>query len=81
MLESQYERLRMHSSDAWFFFDFDSIEPLNGLKFAAHAVWLVKSVTGEDVSINHLAELAKAVSVESELTGDVAFLTALALYK
>ena len=81
MLESQYERLRMHSSDAWFFFDFDSIEPLNGLKYAAHAVWLVKSVTGEDVSLNHLAELAKAVSVESELTGDIAFRTTLALYK
>jgi len=81
MLESQYERLRMHSSDAWFFFDFDSIEPLNGLKYAAHAVWLVRSVTGEDVSINLLDELAKAVHVESELTGDAAFRAALALYE
>ena len=80
MIESQYERLRMHSSDAWFFFDFDSIEPMNGLKYAAHAVWLVKSVTGEDVSVNLLSELAKAVDVESELTGDAAFRTALALY-
>ena len=81
MLESQYERLRMHSSDAWFFFDFASIEPLNGLKYAAHAVWLVRSVTGEDVSTDLLSELAKAVSVESELTGDAAFRTALALYE
>jgi len=81
MLKSQYERLRMHSSDAWFFFDFASIEPLNGLKYAAHAVWLVRSVTGEDVSTNLLSELAKAVSVESELTGDAAFRTALALYE
>jgi alpha-amylase/alpha-mannosidase (GH57 family) len=81
MLESQYERLRMHSSDAWFFFDFASIEPLNGLKYAAHAVWLVRSVTGEDVSTNLLSELSKAVSVESELTGDAAFRTALALYE
>jgi len=81
MLESQYERLRMHSSDAWFFFDFASIEPLNGLKYAAHAVWLVRSITGEDVSVNLLSELAKAVSVESEITGDVAFHTALALYE
>jgi len=80
MLESQYERLRMHSSDAWFFFDFDGIEPMNGLKYAAHAVWLVKSVTGEDVSVNLLSELAKAVNVESELTGDTAFRTALAYY-
>jgi alpha-amylase/alpha-mannosidase (GH57 family) len=80
MLESQYERLRMHSSDAWFFFDFNSIEPMNSLKYAAHAVWLVKSVTGEDVSLNLLSELAKAVNVESELTGDAAFRTALSLY-
>ncbi|MCD6576697.1 MAG: DUF3536 domain-containing protein [Anaerolineaceae bacterium] len=81
MLESQYERLRMHSSDAWFFFDFDSIEPLNGLKYAAHAVWLVKSVTGEDVSANLISELEKAVSVDSGLTGDNAFRTSLALYE
>jgi hypothetical protein len=80
MLESQYERLRMHSSDAWFFFDFDSIEPLNGLKYAAHAVWLMRSVIGEDVSVPILDELGKAVSVESEITGDAAFRTALAMY-
>jgi len=80
MLESQFERLRMHSSDAWFFFDFDSIEPLNGLKYAAHAVWLVQSVIGEDVSAHILEELGKAVSVESEITGDAAFRTALAMY-
>ena len=78
MLESQYERLRMHSSDAWFFFDFDSIEPLNGLKYAAHAVWLVKCVTGEDVSTSLLKGLSEAVSDESGLTGDVAFRTVLA---
>ena len=81
MLESQFERLRMHSSDAWFFFDFDSIEPLNGLKYAARAVWLVRSVIGEDVSAHLLGELAKAVSVESEITGDVAFRTALSMYE
>jgi hypothetical protein len=81
MLESQYERLRMHSSDAWFFFDFDSIEPLNGLKYAAHAVWLVRSVTGEDISIPFLNGLSEAVSDESGLTGDAAFRTALALYE
>ncbi len=81
MLESQYERLRMHSSDAWFFFGFANIEPINSLKYAAHAVWLVRSVTGEDVSINLLSELEKAVSVKSDLTGDVAFRRALASYE
>jgi len=81
MLESQYERLRMHSSDAWFFSDFDSIESLNGLKYAAHAVWLVKSVTGEDISIPLLNGLSEAVSEKSGLTGDAAFRTTLSLYK
>ena len=80
MLDAQFERLRMHSSDAWFFFDFDSIEPLNGLKYAAHAVWLVRSVTGEDVSAPLLNELAKASSDETGLTGDAAFRKTLALY-
>ncbi|MDO9545414.1 MAG: DUF3536 domain-containing protein [Pelolinea sp.] len=80
MLDAQFERLRMHSSDAWFFFDFDSIEPLNGLKYAVHAVWLVRSVTGEDISIPLLNELAKASSNETGLNGDAVFRRTLAVY-
>jgi alpha-amylase/alpha-mannosidase (GH57 family) len=80
MLDSQFERLRMHSSDAWFFFDFDSIEPLNGLKYAAHAVWLARSVTGKDVSAPLLSDLALASSDETGLSGDAAFLKILNSY-
>ncbi|MCD6356900.1 MAG: DUF3536 domain-containing protein, partial [Anaerolineaceae bacterium] len=81
MLEAQFDRLRMHSSDAWFFFDFDSIEPLNGLKYAAHAVMLVKSITGLDVSAPLCPVLAQAIDKESGLTGDSAFRRVLAQYK
>jgi len=80
LLDSQFNRLRMHSSDAWFFFDFDSIEPLNGLKYAAHAVWLVRSATGIDVSAPLLCDLSKASSDETGLSGDAAFSKILSAY-
>jgi alpha-amylase/alpha-mannosidase (GH57 family) len=80
LLDSQYERLRMHSSDAWFFFDFDSIEPLNGLKYAAHAVWLARSVTGIDVSTPLLNGLAGASSNDTGISGDSAFRKILSSY-
>lgn len=73
LLEAEFERLRMHSSDAWFFFDFDSIEPLNGLKYAAHAVWLVEQAIGENLSQPLCSILAGAKDKTSGLTGDVAF--------
>ena len=63
-----------------FFFDFDSIEPLNGLKYAAQAVWLTKSVTENDVSAPLLSGLEKAFSEESGLTGDAVFRKILDLY-
>jgi len=80
MLEAQFNRLRMHSSDAWFFFDFDSIEPLNGLKYAVHAVCLARDITGKDASQPLLPILADAMDDESGLTGDVAFRRVMAQY-
>jgi hypothetical protein len=80
LLDAQFERLRMHSSDAWFFFDFDSIEPLNGLKYAAHAVWLMQQATGDDLSLPLRPILAKAQDEKSGLTGDAAFQHAMAEY-
>jgi len=73
LLAMQAERLRMHSSDAWFFFDFDSLEPLNALKYAAHAVQLLMHAGGEDISRPLLPILAPAVSEKTGLTGDQAF--------
>lgn len=74
LLRAQYERLRMLSSDAWFFYDLDRIEPLNALKYAAHAVQLVEQAVGIDPTDGLIDIISQAKSELSGLTGDMAFL-------
>ena len=74
LLQAQFERLRMFSSDAWFFFDLDRIEPLNALKYAAHAANLVEQATGQDPSDGLISIISEARSELSGLTGEMAFL-------
>ena len=74
LVEAQFERLRMFSSDAWFFFDLDRIEPLNALKYAAHAANLVEQATGQDPSDGLISLISEARSKLSGLTGDMVFL-------
>ena len=74
LLEAQYERLRMFSSDAWFFYDLDRIEPLNALKYAAHAAGLIERATGTDPSQELIAVASRARSEVSSLTADIMFL-------
>ncbi len=74
LVEAQFERLRMFSSDAWFFYDLDRIEPLNALKYAAHAASLVEKATGQDPSDGLITIISEAKSEISSLTGDLAFL-------
>ncbi len=74
LLKAQFERLRMLSSDAWFFYDLDRIEPLNALKYAAHAVFLVEQATGVDPTEGLIDIISQAKSELSGLTGDMAFL-------
>jgi hypothetical protein len=74
LVEAQFERLRMFSSDAWFFFDLDRIEPLNALKYAAHAANLVEQATGQDPSDGLISIISQAHSELSGLTGDMVFL-------
>jgi len=74
LLEAQYERLRMFSSDAWFFYDLDRIEPLNALKYAAHAAGLVERATGTDPSRELIDIAAHARSEISSLSADIMFL-------
>lgn len=74
LVKAQFERLRMFSSDAWFFFDLDRIEPLNALKYAAHAANLVEQATGQDPSAGLISIISKARSELSGLTGEMAFL-------
>lgn len=74
LLEAECDRLRMFSSDAWFFFDLDRIEMLNALKYAAHAAGLVEQATGANPAYGVIDILAQAHSEVSSLTGDIAFL-------
>ena len=74
LIQAQFERLRMFSSDAWFFFDLDRIEPLNALKYAAHATNLVEQATGQDPSNGLISIISQARSELSGLTGEMAFL-------
>jgi len=74
LVQAQFERLRMFSSDAWFFFDLDRIEPLNALKYAAHATNLVEQATGQDPSDGLITIISEAHSELSGLTGEMAFL-------
>jgi len=74
LLEAQYERLRMFSSDAWFFYDLDRIEPLNALKYAAHATGLVERAIGHDPAYALIDIAARARSEISSLTADIMFL-------
>jgi alpha-amylase/alpha-mannosidase (GH57 family) len=50
ILRSEFERQRMFASCAWFFEDFDRIEPQNAVKYAANAIHLAQEATGENYS-------------------------------
>jgi hypothetical protein len=80
LLAAQHERLRMFSSDAWFFYDLDRIEPLNALKYAAHAAYLTKLACGRDVSQDLLPIISRAQSQQSGLHGDMAYLSYLSRF-
>ncbi len=73
LLAAQYERLRMFTSCAWFFEDFDRIEPRNNVLYAAQAVWLTKHATGNDLSEKAVGWLKTVTSVRSGITADVIF--------
>lgn len=49
LLRSQFERQRMFASCAWFFEDFDRIEPQNAVRYAANAIHLAQKATGTDL--------------------------------
>jgi alpha-amylase/alpha-mannosidase (GH57 family) len=50
LLDSQLERMRMFTSCGWFFNQFNRIETLNNLAYAAQAVVLTYKATGVDLS-------------------------------
>ena len=73
LLKAQYERQRMFTSCAWFFDDFDRIEPRNNVAYAAAAVWLTEKATGSKMPDELLAPLRNVKSWRSGLTADLVF--------
>jgi hypothetical protein len=73
LLESQRERQRMFTSCAWFFEDFDRIEPRNNLAYAAQAVRLVRIATGDDLAPRFMVDLQNVVSPRTGLRADHVF--------
>jgi alpha-amylase/alpha-mannosidase (GH57 family) len=73
LLQSQYERQRMHTSCGWFFEDLDRIEPRNNIAYAAQAVALVEQGAGAKLQ-QHAAKLfAQSKSPVTGVPGDVMF--------
>ena len=73
LLEAQYERQRMFASCAWFFEDFDRIEPRNAVAYATQAARLTCQATGVDLSEQLVKNLSKVTSSRTALKGDTVF--------
>jgi alpha-amylase/alpha-mannosidase (GH57 family) len=67
LLAAQFQRQRMFTSCAWFFEDFDRIEPKNNVRYAAQAVWLTQLASGVDLHSFALSELEHVKSWRSGL--------------
>ncbi len=70
LLAAQFQRQRMFTSCAWFFEDFDRIEPRNNVKYAAQAVWLTRLATGVDLDAQAMHYLEAVKSWRSSITAD-----------
>ncbi len=73
LLKSQWERQRMYASCAWFFEDFDRIEPQNAVIYAAQAIFLARKASGVDLAPHFVRDLGRVVSSRSGLSGDQVF--------
>ena len=72
LLRSQFERQRMFASCAWFFEDFDRIEPQNAVKYAAFAIHLAEKATHSQLSGDVIPAFEKVRSNRSDINaGDV----------
>jgi hypothetical protein len=65
--------MKMFASDAWFFDEFDRIEPRNAIHYAAYSAWLVKQATGKDVFSPLKDDLSQVISLDGKISGDAVF--------
>jgi len=73
LLEAQRQRQRMFTSCGWFFEDFDRIEPLNNVAYAAQAVRLARQATGVDLEPQTARDLQRVSSLRLQLSADAVF--------
>jgi alpha-amylase/alpha-mannosidase (GH57 family) len=73
LLRAQLNKQRMFTSCAWFFDDFDRLEPRFVVVAAAQAVWWTKIATGVDLIPQAREWLGMVRSWRSGLRGDVVF--------
>jgi alpha-amylase/alpha-mannosidase (GH57 family) len=73
LLRSQFERQRMFASCAWFFEDFDRIEPQNAARYAAFAVHLAEKATHSQLTRDLLPAFEKVKSNRSDLNAGEVF--------
>jgi alpha-amylase/alpha-mannosidase (GH57 family) len=74
LFESQWERQRMYTSCAWFFEDFDRIEPQNNVAYLAQAIWLTLQASGIDLSTKAERLLSDVKSNRVKLSADQVFI-------
>ncbi len=73
LLRSQFERQRMFASCAWFFEDFDRIEPQNAVRYAAFAVHLVEKAIHTTLTGDLLPAFEKVKSNRADLNAGEVF--------
>jgi hypothetical protein len=71
LLEAENNRMKMFASDAWFFDEFDRIEPRNAIHYAVYSTWLVKQATGQDTFSTLKELLSQVVSLDGKVSGDL----------
>ena len=74
LFQAQWERQRMFTSCAWFFDDFDRIEPQNNVAYLAQAIWLTWQASGIDLSAKAEKSLSEVKSNRKPLSADSVFL-------
>jgi alpha-amylase/alpha-mannosidase (GH57 family) len=74
LFQAQWERQRMYTSCAWFFDDFDRIEPQNNVAYLAQAIWLTWQASGIDLSAKAEKLLSDVRSNHKPLSADTVFL-------
>jgi alpha-amylase/alpha-mannosidase (GH57 family) len=70
LLEGENNRMKMYASDAWFFEEFDRIEPRNAIHYAVYAAWLVMQAVDRDIFSILKDDLSQVVSLDGRISGD-----------